>query len=315
MIAHIAFLRFFYKLGFWNSHSATKRWLLDHLSSGDDPAKQDLYQKFLQDFGWNQNQFQKKYELIVDQVRRELDLNYKFTWFGEASFPALFYFLEDSPLLLSYLGESCWEGRFCLSVVGSREPTQLSQDWMKSEFLEFLKQVESPLCIVSGGARGLDQMAHQLSLLANKSTVLFLPSGLSCPYPESLSKMRQEMIENGGAIVSEYDANLSMHKGLFSHRNRLIAAMNHSLLIVEASQRSGALMTAHYALELGKPIWVVPGHPLNKAFSGSVDLISFGAQMVRHREDLKIFLSVEQQGLSTGSGACHQTRDVVRLRI
>ncbi|MEN0058951.1 MAG: DNA-processing protein DprA, partial [Bdellovibrio sp.] len=178
-----------------------------------------------------------------------------------------------------------------LSVVGSREPCYDSLQWMEKELSAFCEE-KKPL-IVSGGARGVDQKSHGVALRKKHPTVVVLPSGLENMYPGTLLEWVKPVLDSGGCFLSEYAFTQRMHKYLFHHRNRLIAALGEATLLVEARRRSGTLMTANQAVQMGRPVWVVPGHPHDVHFSGSLDLLSEGALMVRDAQDLSMYFGVE----------------------
>ncbi|UXR63149.1 DNA-protecting protein DprA [Bdellovibrio bacteriovorus] len=215
----------------------------------------------------------------------------QFAIYGEVLYPAMCYRMTDPPLTLSYIGAPAWLNDRTLSVVGSREPAADSLLWMEKELAAFCEQVKP--CIVSGGARGVDQKAHSVALRKGCSTVVVLPSGLGEIYPASLREWMPLVMEQGGCFLSEYDYQQKMHKHLFHHRNRLIAALGQASLLVEARRRSGTLITASQAVQLGRPVWVVPGHPLDMHFLGGLDLLLDGAQLVRDAQDLFMFFHEE----------------------
>lgn len=211
--------------------------------------------------------------------------------YGEDLYPPSCYLMADPPLTLSFLGSPVWLMERSLSVVGSREPSYESLRWMEKELASFCDS-EQPL-IVSGGARGIDQKAHGVALRKKCPTVVVLPSGLGEMYPDSLKEWIRPVLDGGGCFLSEYGYEQKMHKHLFHHRNRLIAALGSATLLVEARRRSGTLITAHQAVQLGRPVWVVPGHPQDPHFVGSLDLLSEGAVMVRDAQDLSMFFHSE----------------------
>ncbi len=215
----------------------------------------------------------------------------QFVCYGEPLYPSGCYFMEDPPLFLSYWGAPAWLGERTIAVVGSREPSAESLQWMESQFSLFC-ETQRP-CVVSGGARGVDQKAHGLALRKLCPTIVVLPSGLGQMYPQSLQEWIEPILTNGGCFISEYIYDQRMHKNLFHHRNRLIAALGRGTLLIEAKRRSGTLITATQSVQLGKPVWVVPGHPLDPHFAGSLDVLSEGAQLVRDAEDINMFFSSE----------------------
>lgn len=234
------------------------------------------------------------YKLAYEEIQRAFARNVQMTFYGHELYPENCYTMEDPPWILSYVGTPCWRLP-SLAIVGSREPSVESVQWMEKELLALCIS-ERPV-IVSGGARGVDQKAHAIALRNFLPTVIVLPSGLGQIYPASLESWVESVVSSGGCFLSEYSLNQRMHKHLFHHRNRLIAALGDGTLLVEARRRSGTLITARHTVQLGKPVWVVPGHPLDPHFLGSLDLLSEGAQLVRDAEDLKLFLRSERRNL------------------
>lgn len=203
---------------------------------------------------------------------------------GHPEYPAPFLFLEAPPLFLSVLGESPWVHRQCLSVVGSREPDRRVVEWMDVQLSRVLET--GSLVTVSGGARGVDQRAHAVSLRLGKPTVVFIPSGLARPYPSALDAWIPDILKCGGAIVSEFPPWEPMHKRNFEKRNRLIAGLGRVLFVAEAKRRSGSLMTARLARECSRTITVLPSFPGESCAAGTLDLLFDGAFPIRDAEDL-----------------------------
>ncbi len=217
----------------------------------------------------------------------------EFHWilYGADDYPECFYAMMDAPLIVTVIGEKCWLQRPCLSVVGSRKPTADSLKWIDQELGAFV--TEQKVVIVSGGAFGVDQAAHALSLRKKNPTVAILPSGLGTIYPEVFKNWTQSIVEAGGSLISEYPLQQRMAKGFFHHRNRLIAQMGVATLVVQAALKSGTLMTGHLAAEAGRPLWVLPGHPLQSVYHGNLKLLQEGATLVTGAEDLSLFFQVE----------------------
>lgn len=237
---------------------------------------------------------QKNHQLFKVHCQETLRLSKQgvhFVCYGESTYPSSFYWMTDPPLTLSFLGAASWINYKTLASVGSREPSIESAQWMEKEFAPFC-ELANP-CIVSGGARGIDQKSHGIALRKGCATVVVLPSGLGVMYPEALKEWISPVLDKGGCFVSEYAFEQRMHKHLFHHRNRLIAAFGQGTLMVEARKRSGTLITAQQTVSLGRPVWVVPGHPLDPHFGGSLELLSDGAQVVRDAQDLFLFFNSE----------------------
>lgn len=102
--------------------------------------------------------------------------------------------------------------------------------------------------------------------------------------------MSRKIIETGGCLLSEFSDDLNVRKHHFSFRNRLIASLGKVSIVVEAREKSGTLITAHRALEMGRDIFVVPGHPLDDSFRGSLQLLKLGAHLLTESDDLSFWL-------------------------
>ena len=146
------------------------------------------------------------------------------------------------------------------------------------------------LMIVSGGARGVDQKAHSLCVRLDLPTLVLLPSSLDLMYPQNLSKLKEQILNTGGAFLSEYEPRSSMRKHYFLQRNRLIAALSSHCLVLQASHRGGTMITAKWAIELNRELASLPHAPWSLKASGSNHLIMNGAQMIRDRWDLMTWM-------------------------
>jgi DNA processing protein len=226
----------------------------------------------------------------------KIPFSYRFITYGDLEYPHCFYYMLDPPLILTVAGESCWLKDSGLSVVGSREPVSESLQWIEDELGSFVEKRKPVL--ISGGARGVDQTVHALAIRKKVPTVVFLPSGLGEIYPAMLQSWLPRVLETGGCFISEYSLDQRIERRLFHHRNRLIAHLGVATVIVQASGKSGTLMTGHLASEAGKPTWVVPAHPLRRVFQGNLRLLQEGAVMVCSAEDLSLFFAGEESNLS-----------------
>lgn len=219
--------------------------------------------------------------------------NISFTYPGDAHYPHAFLKMLEPPLFLEFIGQPIWNSRPLLSVVGSRKIHPLSSLWMK-EHLTYLV-ASTKVCIVSGGAIGVDLMSHTISVMAERPTVAVLPSGLSQIQPLDLKRLTPALLQAGGALISEFEHSDRPRKDYYFFRNRLIAAMGSITLIVQAQQRSGTFLTVHHALQNGRPIMVVPTHPAIEDFSGNLILLQDGAIAAYNSNDLLSHLQTEIQ--------------------
>jgi DNA processing protein len=141
------------------------------------------------------------------------------------------------------------------------------------------------VAVVSGFARGVDAAAHRSALAAGGSTVAVLGCGLGVDYPAGHSALGEE-IAAGGALVTEFPCGLPPRAWHFPVRNRIIAALAEGTLVVQAAPRSGSLITAHHALDLGREVWAVPGRIFDERSLGPNALIRDGARIVLHPKDI-----------------------------
>lgn len=215
-------------------------------------------------------------------------------YWGHEDYPKSFYNMPHPPVVLTFCGTPVWKESSLkgLAVVGSREPTVLSYEWIECVLTPVLKQRR--LWTVSGAARGIDQKVHAASLLSGVPTVAILPSGLESIYPQNFTDWVDSILQSGGAILSEFPLEQRMKKHYFCQRNRLIAGLAGYTLLIEAKRKSGSLMTAHYAIDQNRELAVVPGHPLQGQFCGGLDLISQGACLVSDSASLTSWLDINE---------------------
>lgn len=221
----------------------------------------------------------------------------------DEAFPICLLHLNDPPLCIQIKGQKeavhHWLEKLMgwnqseetpfISVVGSRNPTPATSYWIKTELRDFLKKTNR--MTVSGGARGVDQEVHLLSSQLGLPTLVILPSGLGQIYPACLKRWESMILEQGGIFLSEFAFDTVIHKRFFHHRNRLIVAFSRGTLVVQAQIKSGSMITAFQAANNGRDVYVVPGHPTDTYYSGSLQLLSQGATLVRSAHDLCDFMA------------------------
>ena len=225
---------------------------------------------------------------------------YQITWPGEACYPGSFLYFDDSPSVLTYMGNLKSEPGLPVTVVGSRKSSEIALHWM--DF--FLPKViqEQSVWVVSGGARGVDQKAHSIAVRLKTPTICFLPSGLDHFYPSGLNYLRASILDNGGGFVSCFPPHFKMQKFCFHIRNRLMACFSSLVLVLQAEVRSGTMLTARKALDCGIPVGTIPGPPLSPSFTGNLQLLYDGAFLLRDGLDLSLLLeSLKNQFISRKS--------------
>jgi len=220
---------------------------------------------------------------LANQLIKE---NIKATNIFEDDYPALLKEIYDPPIVLYYLGDlTASHQQPLLAVVGSRKISNYGQTVMPELLADVIKQ---KAVIVSGLAHGVDSLAHQLTLENNGQTVAVVGSGLARDYfyPASQKGLAQKIIEQGGLIVSEFSPFTAALPFNFPRRNRIISGLSQATLVIEASGKSGALITAKYALEQGREVLSLPG-PINSPVSGGTNLlIQNGAKAVTGARDI-----------------------------
>lgn len=235
----------------------------------------------------SRDELERQRQYLQEQMVRGIQFCYP----GHENYPPHFLKMSYPPFLISYLGHPVWRSRLGLAVVGSRDASVHSLQWMEQNLSPWLK--DNQVFVVSGGARGIDQKAHLLCLQAQRPTVAILPSGLGQVYPSNLQSWVKEIVATGGCVMSEYEEQQPMRKHFFQARNRLISALGVCTLVVQAERRSGTLITARQSVEQNRPVLVVPSHPLDISHQGGLDLLVEGAAPVRDVQDLQIFFASE----------------------
>lgn len=222
------------------------------------------------------------WNLVDKTIERVEKLGAAIITFHDPSYPEGLKQIYDPPSVLFVKGELQSNDRFAVAIVGSRICTEYGKD--------VTQKITSSLCakgltIISGMARGIDTVAHSSTLKVNGRTIAILGSGIDVPYPaENIQLFRK--IPESGVIISEFPPGTRPIKENFPKRNRLISAMSLGVLVVEASERSGALITARCAVEQGKEVFAIPGNINWRTSKGTNDLIKKGARLVDNPDDI-----------------------------
>lgn len=232
-----------------------------------------------------------EYESAKKYIQTLESFNIKYSYPGKDDYPLKFSTMKEPPLFFEYMGEPLWQKLDFLSVVGSREIHSTTESWMKQHLSAFVNQLQ--VGIVSGGAKGVDQLAHLIAIKNQVPTIFVLPSGLQNLYPKSLEEIREHCMNQDVCFVSEFELHQKIHKSHFYFRNRLIASFGQLTLVTQASLKSGSLLTVHHCLEMGRPVLTVPAHPEMLGFDGNLKLLFDGAYSVRNFKDLLDFWKAE----------------------
>jgi DNA processing protein len=200
----------------------------------------------------------------------------------DPSYPFRLKEIYDYPPVLYIRGNLPSEDATCLAVVGTRRPTIYGRQ-VTEEIVTDLAR--SKIIIVSGLARGIDSVAHRTALDAEGKTMAVFASGLDIVYPAENAKLAQAIMEHG-ALISEYPPGVRPKAERFPLRNRIMSGLSLGVLVVEAGEGSGALITAHQAVEQNREVFAIPGSILSPASKGTNRLIQEGAKLVRNCSDI-----------------------------
>lgn len=218
--------------------------------------------------------------------------NIEIITYADFDYPELLKKITDPPLLLYYRGILNNPNELCLAVVGSRKISSYG----KAVTAQITEQLASHgLVIVSGLAYGVDACAHRATLEIKSRTIAVVASGLKDEdlYPKEHVNLANEIINHHGLVISEYPPGTPALKQHFIARNRIISGLSVGTLVVECAEKSGALITARYALEQNRNVYAVPGSIYNPMAVGSNLLIKQGAIVVTNSEDILADLNIK----------------------
>ncbi len=212
----------------------------------------------------------------------------------ESSYPSLLLQIPDPPLVLYIKG--CMSGAIpVLAIVGNRKITSYGKIACKKLVEELAGH---KFAIVSGLAYGVDALSHELALSNELYTIAVLPTGLDDEslYPKSNFKLAKTILKHGGALVSEYPPGTTAQPFQFVARNRIIAGLAHATAIIECELKSGALITADFALDYNRTVFAVPGSIFSKHSEGTNHLLKLGATPLTCGDDVIKFFGLEKLG-------------------
>ncbi|MCO5199100.1 MAG: DNA-processing protein DprA [Anaerolineae bacterium] len=290
--------------------SDVKYWLGFNLVSGIGPAKiQALLDRFDDlEQAWYAN-VGALYALGIDKrtlenmvaAREALDLDAELarieraglrllTW-QSADYPRYLREVPMAPPVLYMRGELLSADEWAIAVVGTRRLTAYGRQVARELTLGLAR---SGITVISGLARGIDSLAHKTAIEAGGRTIAVLGSGLNQIYPPENRRLAEQIVAGHGALISEYALDTPPDARNFPPRNRIISGLSLGTIVVEAGERSGALITASFALEQNREVFAVPGPVTSKASKGTNRLIQEGAKLVTSIEDVLEELNLTQ---------------------
>ena len=277
----------------------TRRTLMIALAMRDKGSSQqrwELYQHLCQN-EWTEGTFTLEaihQELSLEEIDwlrntdfASLELQYRkeaihFLMYEDALYPKRLKEIYLPPVVLFYKGRLELFNRLSIGIVGARDHTEYSK-----EALEYLLPdiLERKVSIISGLARGVDSLAHQLTLDLNGETIAVIGNGINICYPKENQSL-YDAIGKKGLILSEYPLDSPPLKFHFPYRNRIIAGLSHGLCVIEAKLHSGSLITANVALSENRQVFALPGNITSEYSKGTNELITAGAFPIRNANDI-----------------------------
>ena len=205
----------------------------------------------------------------------------RFVCLGEPDYPRLLWSAPPSPPVLAVMGDAGQLNRPSVAIVGARNASVTGAKLTRTIAGDLGRHGYT---IVSGLARGIDAAAHEASL--DTGTVGVFAGGLDRPYPSENKPLMRRIVDGGGCLVSEMPFGWEPRAADFPRRNRVVAGLAMGLLVVEAATRSGSLISARLANEMGRLVFAVPGSPLDPRATGTNQLLKDGALLVTEASDI-----------------------------
>lgn len=286
-----------------NNHQPDlKYWLGFNQVKGIGPAKVQALLDFFGDIkaAWQANEHQLKQigidrrtiqgflhgrntmDLDAELARLEADGIWLMAW-DSPQYPRYLREVPNPPPLLFGRGELLEADQWAVAVVGTRRLTAYGKQ-VARELVGGL--VRNNVTIISGLAKGIDSIAHQIAIDMGGRTIAVLGSGLDNIYPAQNRVLAGQIVNGQGAVISEYALGVKPDARNFPPRNRIISGLSLGVVVVEAGERSGALITANFALEQNREVFAVPGNINSPASKGTNRLVQQGAKSVLSVEDI-----------------------------
>ncbi len=220
--------------------------------------------------------------VILAEHKRGVAVGARLLTYGDSDYPAALLDIPDAPPVLWATGDLSLLQRPAVAMVGARNASSLGMR-MSRRLGQGLS--EAGLTVVSGLARGIDTAAHEAALEGEGRTVAVMAGGIDVIYPAENDGLAKE-IDARGCRISEHPPGLDPQARHFPLRNRIVAGLSRAVIVVEAAAKSGSLITAKAALDYGRDVMAVPGHPFDARASGCNMLIRDGALLVRGPQDV-----------------------------
>jgi len=226
---------------------------------------------------------QPDWQTVDEIIKNSNSCHSQIITYDDPAYPYLLKQIYDPPLVIFVQGNKDILNRNQLAIVGSRSA---SINGRETAFEIAQQLVETGLVVTSGLALGIDAAAHKGALTARASTIAVVATGLDMVYPARHRNLAKQIIENEGAIISEFFPGTSPKPGHFPKRNRIISGLSKGVLVVEAALQSGSLITARCALEQNRDVFSIPSGIGNPQAKGCHWLIKQGAKLVEETADI-----------------------------
>ncbi len=228
-------------------------------------------------------------------------------------YPELLKKITNAPKVLYYRGNFI-TNESCFGIVGTRRPSPYGQQVTLQIAGEL---ADTGLSIISGMAPGIDTFAHNMCVEKNKRTIAVLGTGLDekSIYPQQNIGLSRKIIETGGCLISEFSPGTPGYPNNFRQRNRIISALSLGVLVVEAKEKSGSLITAKFAKDQHKKLFAIPGPIYTLNSKGPNKLIKEGATLVESAQDILDVLGIEPQKVSKQIFAAENSNEKLILDV
>lgn len=233
-----------------------------------------------------------RHQIRLDE-QINLDPDIKILTLSDPDYPKNLFNIYDPPPILYFKGNFLPDDSNSIAIVGTRKSTYYGEETTR-RLIKDLAQAN--MTIISGLASGIDSIAHQAALDYGCRTIAVFGCGLNTVYPSENRQLAQQIMKNG-ALISEFEPDAVIEKWNFPRRNRIISGLSLGTLVVEGDLKSGALITAKYALDQNREIFAIPGNINSNAAKGPNSLIKQGAKLVESAEDIldELHISYDQK--------------------
>ncbi len=239
--------------------------------------------------------------LDIEREWKKLEkLNIRIILRTEKEFPPLLREMPWPPFGIYVKGSGFEDGEIRIAMVGTRRATPTGKKFAGALATALARR---GITIVSGLAFGIDTACHAATVAIRARTIAVLGNGLDRTYPREHEKLATQIIEAGGALVSEYPPESPSLPRRFLERNRIVSGLSKGIVVIEAPRKSGALATARFAIEQNREVFVVPGPAQHPNYEGSHELLKSGATLITDAEDIIAALGLKTKSKDEPKGS------------